>query len=345
MNLCYLGNMTSWPQEVLARLPQLLTTWLRGQEHTLEHDADGVSLVLRTRGQRFVIEISGSDRIASLASTAAQPTGAFDGRALLVVPYMGPSARAWAAERDLAWVDLSGNAEIHTPGLHIHAEGHPNRYANPGRPSHAFTPRYSRVPRLLLVDAARWWRQHELATEADLPAGTVSKVVRRLDEDGLLERDAAGALRARDPSLLLDAWAQHARFEDHHIRRFHAVGRSGADVLKRLADKLTTTDLTWAATGLAAAWQYTTFADFRIATIYVDRSPRDLEALGLREVERGENVWLVVPRDAGVFSGRQERGCWCVHPVQVYLDLLGHPERAREAADALRAAHLTWDDR
>ena len=334
-------------QEALARLPELLTSWLRGQEFALEPGHDGTDLVLRTRGARFRLEIKGSDHIGSLASAAEHLASLVDDTAhpLLVVPYMGPSARAWAAERGLAWVDLSGNAEIHAPGLHVHVEGLPNRYASPGRPSHAFTPRYSRVPRLLLIDAARWWRQHELATEAGLPAGTVSKVVRRLDEDDLLDRDDAGALRARDPSILLDAWAQHARFEDHQVRRFHAVGRSGADVLKRLADALSTTDLTWAATGLAAAWQYTAFADFRLTTMYVDRFPRDLEALGLREVERGENVWLVAPRDAGVFHGRQELGCWCAHPVQVYLDLLGQPERAREAAEDLRAKRLTWEDR
>ena len=339
--------MNATHQEALDRLPELLTRWFRGQEHALDACEHGADLLLRTPHQRFHIEIKGSDHIGSLASAAERLATLVDGTTLplLVVPYMGPSARAWAAERGLAWVDLSGNAEIHAPGLHIHVEGHPNRYASPGRPSHAFTPRYSRVPRLLLIDASRWWRQHELATEAELPAGTVSKVVRRLDEDDLLDRDDAGALRARDPSTLLDAWAQHARFEDHHIRRFHAVGRSGADVLQRLTDKLASSDLIWAATGLAAAWRYTSFADFRLTTMYVDRLPRDIEALGLREVSRGENVWLVVPRDAGVFHDRQQRGCWCAHPAQVYLDLLGHPERAKEAADHLRAKRLTWDDR
>lgn len=334
-------------REALARLPEILGSWLRGRRYALEPAGSGADLVLSTADARFLLNIRGSDHLGGLASAAERLASKRDDTAhpLLVVPYMGPSARAWAAERGLAWVDLSGNAAIHAPGFHVHVQGQPNRYASPGRPSHAFTPRYARVPRLLLTDPARWWRQHELATEANLPAGTVSKVVRRLDEDDLIHRDDAGALRARDPSVLLDAWAQHARFEEHEIRRFHAVGRSGVDVLKRLADLFSKTDLTWAATGLAAAWQYTAFADFRLTTLYVDRLPRDLEALGLREVERGANVWLVVPRDAGVFVGRQTLGCWCAHPVQVYLDLLGHPERAKEAAEDLRSKRLTWDDR
>jgi hypothetical protein len=31
-----------------------------------------------------------------------------------------------------------------------------------------------------------------------------------------------------------------------------------------------------------------------------------------------------------------------VHPVQVVLDLAGHPERAREAAERVRLQHLEW---
>jgi len=59
--------------------------------------------------------------------------------------------------------------------------------------------------------------------------------------------------------------------------------------------------------------------------------------VGLREEPQGENVWLVVPNDVGVFQGAADhQGVRCVHPVQVYLDLKGHPERAVEAAEQLR---------
>ena len=85
------------------------------------------------------------------------------------------------------------------------------------------------------------------------------------------------------------------------------------------------------------------FADYRINTIYLSEPVFEPEKLGLRSVERGENVWIVVPKDEGVFQVTQEiSGVSCVHPVQVYLDLLAHPERADEAAKELRASLLTW---
>jgi len=65
--------------------------------------------------------------------------------------------------------------------------------------------------------------------------------------------------------------------------------------------------------------------------------PRVLERLGFREGERGANLWLVIPKDEGVFQGSCERDeILCVHPLQAYLDLKAHPERAAEAAVRLR---------
>ena len=67
--------------------------------------------------------------------------------------------------------------------------------------------------------------------------------------------------------------------------------------------------------------------------------------MSFREDPQGANVWLVLPNDDGVFHGADEQdGLRCVHPVQVYLDLEGHTERAQEAADHLRAELLNWRD-
>ena len=45
----------------------------------------------------------------------------------------------------------------------------------------------------------------------------------------------------------------------------------------------------------------------------------------------------------GLAWARLERdGVVCVHPVQIYLDLKKQPERAKEAADHLRAELLKW---
>ena len=98
-----------------------------------------------------------------------------------------------------------------------------------------------------------------------------------------------------------------------------------------------------AATGLAAAWQLTHFASFRIATFFLASAPsKELEeTLRFREGTQGANLWLAVPNDVGVFQGAESReGLRCVHPVQVFVDLKSHPERAPEAAARLRTELL-----
>ena len=331
----------TWKAEASSRLPELLEKWLR--RPVVRAEKEGTDIALRSNDLLFIIEVRGSDDIGTLDRAAASLPLATPKRIPLVaVPYMGPKARAWATERGLLWVDLSGNADIRADGLCVVVSGEPNRYASPGRPSNPFTPAYSRVSRALLVDADRWWKQAEVAEEVSLPPGTVSKAVQRLDSLKLIERNPFGAVRARVPSVLLDSWAQRYRFSGHAVRRYHTVSRSGPETLEVLAGRFTEGGITCAATGMSAAWLLTRFADFRINTFFVTMHPRDPSALGLRPVERGENVWLAVPKDDGVWYGHSVQDLWCVHPVQVYLDLLGHPERADDAARELRTQLLQW---
>lgn len=295
----------------------------------------------------LLVEVKGADRIPLLEAarhTLERYASEHASVPVVAVPFMGPKAREYARSVGLSWMDLSGNADIRGPGLRILVEGKPNRFASPGRPSTAFSDRAARISRAMLAEPGRWWQQRELAEAAGISTGYVSKVVARLSEVDLLDHGPEGRLRPKSPGLLLDAWAQVYDFRRHEIARFHAVGRRGPSIAESLASGLAAVaGLDWAATGLAAAWALTHFVDHRLVTAFVSRPLLDPEEFGLRPVTEGENVWLVVPRDDGVFSAaREASGLRCVHPVQVYLDLLGHPERAQEAANYLRIHGLGW---
>ena len=73
-------------------------------------------------------------------------------------------------------------------------------------------------------------------------------------------------------------------------------------------------------------------------------SSLDLGKLGFREEESGANTWFVLSYDSGVFDDSREiDGIRCASPLQTYLDLKGHPERSKEAAEELRKQYLRWD--
>jgi hypothetical protein len=297
----------------------------------------------------FVIEWKGSSSLAQVSRAVDQVreygSGLGEPAALLVaVPFMGPVGRERCREAGVNWLDLSGNAHITAPGVQVRIEGHPNCFGRPGRPSSAFAPKSSRIARWLLVHPEEPATQREIARATNMDEGFTSRIVARLEEHELVIREPDGAIRVRDPGLLLDAWREDYDFSRHQIVKGHVAARSGEALLREVSEQLDSHEVDYAATGMAAAWLYTRFAGFRIVATYVAELPSSeaLGRLGFREEASGANLWLVVPTDNGVFHGGSDRdGVRCVHPVQAYLDLMEQPERSEEAAEHLRAELLT----
>ncbi|MCK4415302.1 MAG: MarR family transcriptional regulator [Candidatus Eisenbacteria sp.] len=332
------------------RLAELLAT--AGSEARIRQDprASEADAVIELGGATFVVEWKSSGATAPVSAAVEQARRYASGMGrraipLVAVPFMGPVGRQRCEEADIAWLDLSGNARIFAPGIRVRIEGQGNQFKSRGRPFSAFAPKSARIARWLLMHPHQPMAQREIAQATGMDEGFTSRIVSRLEKDELIVRESDGAIRPRDPDLLLDAWEEDYEFSKHQIFRGHVAARSGDELLRRLAGDLREGRLGHAATGLAAAWLLTRFAGFRLVTMYVLERPAPelLERLGFREDERGANVWLVVPKDEGVLHGAADRdGVGCVHPVQAYLDLKGLPERAKEAADHLRAELLDW---
>ena len=300
--------------------------------------------VLKAGGHTFVMEWKGSgahSQIAMMVQQLAEAPSYFPEKVtpLLAVPFMGEGGRTYCEQNGVSWLDLSGNARIVAPGLFYQDLGHPNRFRRPGRPESAFGPKSSRITRQLLMDPQTTIRQRSLAISSGLNEGHVSRIVGKLVDTGLIERSDAG-IRVVDSNLLLDAWREEYSFDRHSVILGHVAARSGEVLIRKMAATLSELEVPYAATGLSAAWLWTMYAGFRLATVYLADTPSAglMADLRFREEPRGANTWLVVPNDDGVFHGASPvDDIRCVHPVQAYLDLKGHPERAQEAADELKS--------
>lgn len=340
-------SSVSFEREALHRLEALFGDLLDQPDLTVARASDaGIdAIVTEPRGRRWLVHAKSTaspTQVERVARAAEEARGG-DGLPLLVVPFMTAGAARAAAEQGVNWLDLAGNAHIRTPDLYIHVEGRPNPSPKRGRPSTPFAPKRARLTRVMLLDPVRWWRQRDLAEETGLDDGTVSRAVRRLEELELVAREGR-TYRPRDPKLLLDAWADEYRLNTHDVVLAHVSG-SGMELARALGGQLHGADVEHAFTGLPAAYALDRFARFRLASIYVREDPRRVVGrLDLRRVEKGANVQLIGPNDEGVFAGSAEHdGLTCVAPVQAYLDLLHLSERAEEAAQHLRARHLSWD--
>lgn len=338
-------------REAFRLLPSLLADVLDEERVDLDQNEErrdrGVdALADDTRGRRWAIEIKSSSRPGQVDRAAAQLEHLEDEGfiPILVVPFMSKAGAETADRRGLNWLDLSGNAHIRDEGLYVRVQGQPDRLRAAGRPSSPFASKSARITRTLLLDPARWWRQKDLADTTGLDDGNVSRIVRRLDDEALLQRRER-ELRPRDPGLLLDAWAQDYRFDRHQAVFGHLSG-GGMEIARELDERLVDATVVHAFTGLPAAWAMSHFATFRLTSVYVEGDPYSIaEGAEMRLGEKGANVQLLGPDDDGVFAGGKKfDGLPCVAPVQAYLDLLSLPERSREAADRLRAELMPWRD-
>lgn len=336
------------PVVVRARLADLLG--VEAQSGTIKQAprklGTSASMMIEFEGLPFAIELKSKGDAATVghAVRTAQNLAQNSEPAalpLVVVPYMGDVGKQVCEDAGVCWLDLSGNALLFgKPGLRIQIEGKPNVYKKVGRPQNLFAPKSARIARCLLMEPTRAFSQRELAEISGLDEGFTSRIVRGMEAQGLLLRESAGAVKMQDPDLMLNAWSEVYNFSKHQIVRGHIATRSGMETLSRLSSTLERHQIRHAATGLAGAWCIDHFAGFRLAVIYCEDSLSDAiyAELGFREEVRGANTWIVRPNDAGVFQGAQlYEGVPCVHPVQVYLDLKNHPERAQEAADSLKS--------
>ena len=158
-----------------------------GKNHTWD-------AVFTVRDQSFVLAWKRSGSVAQVGMAIHQLAMAQDRLPykvipMLAVPYMGKAAQERCAQANLAWLDLSGNARIITPSIFYQNLGNPSLFRRPGRPESAFGPKGSRIARQLLMEPGTPVRQRTIASNTGLDEGHVSRVVGKLRETGLVERE------------------------------------------------------------------------------------------------------------------------------------------------------------
>ena len=351
VNVHYLVNTMEAvsEREAIRTVAELFHELLGQKVSVLESRDPNIDARLKVGNQAFFVQFKSSAVAASL-DTAIRQLRTYANHhhgsiPIIAVPFMGEVGRQLCEQADIGWVDLSGNAHVTGPGLRLRIEGRPNRFKKRGRPSSPFAPMASRIARHLLINPKDSYSVRDLARATSMDPGFTSRLLTRLEQDQLIVRDPKGRVSVRDPGLLLDAWREDYDFSRNRVVKGHIAARSSESLLHDLTIGLTRRRIAHAATGLGAAWLYTNFAGFRVVTLYLKEAlaAEHLKEIGFRDDSRGSNVWLVVPRDSGVFDGQSVfGGVNCVHPVQVYLDLKGQPERSKEAAENLRHLLLNW---
>jgi hypothetical protein len=169
----------------------------------------------------------------------------------------------------------------------------------------------------------------------------ISRLARHLVNDGFVAQDKR-VLRVSRASALLDAWAASDDWEKRTTVRQYSLLEGDVETIARKLLKNFPTGEALVFTQWFAASLRHPYTIPPLVSAYVARLPgRQVEhELRARQVTDGGTLWLVVPKDDGVFRETQRVGGFTLAcDAQIYLDLLHAGLRGPEQAKALRE----WD--
>jgi hypothetical protein len=161
-------------------------------------------------------------------------------------------------------------------------------------------------------------------------------VIATLQVQGYVVRDESYRVNVVDLVRLLRRWAAAHDFST--ANKFEEFQTFEQD-LDRLLSRVRNLSVSYALTGLAGAWLVAPYVRPVTLDMYVpdkEQISEIVRVVELRPVEKGGNVRLVFPYDAGVLYGlRAVDGVNIVSNVQLYVDLVNYPARGEEASTAL----------
>ncbi|MBN1460842.1 MAG: hypothetical protein JXA57_15020 [Armatimonadetes bacterium] len=299
-----------------------------------------VELALPDGQALLVVELkdSGQPRIARAAVEQIARAVRMFPRAygVLMAPFISPASDAICRESNIGYVDFAGNCRLSFWPIHIERQGRPNPFAKRRASTSLFSPKATRVLRVLLCEPKRSWRVVDLAGRSGVSMGSVSKVRRLLAEREWAD-DARGALRLTRPLELLSQWASNYDRRRDIALDFYCL-KSVPEIESGLIEICSDAGATYAFTEFSGGARLAPAVRYQRVTAYASREAIETASsvLGMKGVTSGPNVTLIDPYDAGVYYGASEiDGANVVSDIQAYLDLRQLRGRGEEAAEAI----------
>jgi len=250
-------------------------------------------------------------------------------------------------EQGVSYFDAAGNLCLFGLNFHLQQTGHNAALqldTGAKAPFNLGSLKVGRVVRALLADKPeKGHRVRRLAKDVGIGAGYASTVLRSLSHAGFLRREGNSFL-LESAADLLDEWASQPRRFADSVHKYSVPALSPEELEEQVRSVCERKGLRHAFTLWSAVNLMSPSVLNPLVAVYCSE-PGELED-GLQRakpVARGENLWVMVPRDEGVYQFLQQvDGFTTVHPVQLYYDLMHAPHRGKGAAEILREAVIGY---
>jgi len=335
--------------ELLERLPNVRLVNLRPNMRFADAEVDIDTVVdIGNRQYEILVEIKSDGSPAAIRRAASQLKAlrhAFPDKENLYLavgaPYISDDGMETCKEEEIGCLDAVGNCYLSFGGIHIEIKGNKNLQPAKRSSKFLFSPKSSRVARVLLSDLNRWWQVQEIAGEAGISIGLVSRLKQKLlEEEFVLEQDRR--MRVKSPQRLIDAWVENYRYKRNIIVDYYTLDET-QKVERRIANYCSQQNIRYALGLFSAASRVAPHVRMNKSFVFVDVNLDQVaSALNFKPVPSGSNVVLLKPYDAGVFyKSRDIDGLRVVSDVQIYIDLKTYKGRGEEAADFLMQHSLS----
>jgi len=258
---------------------------------------------------------------------------------LLIAPNISDTLLDLCREKEISCADLNGRVWLRAKGLVVDRQpSQKGRFRAALTPPDPFSLKSSRLARSLLNRPDYLWSQKELVERTGLSKGLVSRLAQHLEDEGLIRQEQR-TLRVERWGPLLDAWAARDDWRKRTtVQQYSLLEAEAEEVARRLSRVFSSNErpvfTQWFAANLRRAYTIPPAVSAYVPRFLEGKEESELRA---RQVPDGGSLWLVVPRDRGVFLETQRVGEFTLAcDAQIYLDLLEAGLRGPEQAQVLR---------
>ena len=293
---------------------------------------------------RYVVEWKNSAKPLTLrmaveqAKRLAKSSG--KGEPMVVVPYLTANKLDELLSLGVSGIDLCGNGVVQAPGrFSVYRTGQPNQYRDSEPLRSAYRGDSSLVTRALLL-RSQFNSVGEIlelieSRGGSLVMSTVSKVLKRLEQDLVIERLSSRAVRVIDPKRLLEQLTQSYLPAKRSATWLGQISLDTQTLLDRLQNAGNGNDVV--KTGMGSATDYVTFGGEPVLECYTRLPiPELLTQLGGKasETRSFPNLRLIETKDQRVYFDAQSD--LRASPLQTWLEMTSGDKRSREAAEPLK---------
>lgn len=298
-----------------------------------------IDTVISGKPAKFIIEVKsqGDPRFVRIAiAQLKEYLKSFkDSYGILVAPYLSDAGRQICKEAGIGCIDLAGNAFISFRNVFVEKSGNPNPFAISRPSKSAFSPKSSRILRVLLSDPSKRWYVENLSKEACISIGLTSRIKQMLLAQEWIKEEKKRFYLVK-PEEVLNQWINNYSYEKNQSFSFYS-GLSEDQLERGIKKECEKNKYRYGLALFSGARKVAPFVRFMRFFSYIDGNIEDVaKAFQLKRVGSGANVTLLQPYDEGVFYGLQDiNGIKVVSDIQLYLDLKSYKGRGEEAAQAI----------